>query len=689
MAISIPLVFHLNQHLSERALTASLAAYRGLLRVLRAHPLLPVNIQISGTLIDALRWLDPEPLQEIWEGLRAGQFELLGSTYAQNVPYASDDWDNARQIEMHQEILYKTFGVTPVTFWNAERSWRQSLLPIISAAGYRSTLVEDFILAQANLAEPVVVTSQVGPHILTLLCDDQQLKHLFNFAVWFGRPGQLQSYLLQRARHPNHNAHCLAYAEDADAMGLWGWKEGVVPNQTWHRLDQVLSLLEAMPEIQLVHLTNSPPSVGNLSPIPDGSGSWMDISLQDPELPYHEPGYKDWLDFNENSPKLQKYRSFFGEIRAELQAVETLLQDGTGRKSRAARNLYQLALQNYLGHQYEFGCIGIGGDGYRGWDGAQASYALLAAARWALDPRPLVSIEDVNRDGHDELVLSDGKQAIITTPHGGRLLYWFDLETGEQYAGNQRAVTDAPYEADAMLPAVETLDYRLWLPEEARPQPFMADATLSAEMAPTRMAKYLPSWVFENERQPFELLTREMKLPGTTTRLPAQRRALVDYITVDGVPLEAGAQLTGGHNGDTLHFEREVPGGVHVGKRYALADSAVEVEYTWRNDSEGSCPVQWRVVNELTPAYTILTRTDRSEIQFIEDEERPGVANTTARQGIFVEANPRPDEVGFNEAMLAMEVELGYEFNLEPGATHTVTIRLQRETVQKKKRWRR
>src|SRR5690606_8970126 len=111
--------------------------------------------------------------------------------------------------------------------------------------------------------------------------------------------------------------------------------------------------------------------------------------------------------------------------------------------------------------------------------------------------------------------------------------------------------------------------------------------------------------------------------------------------------------------------------------------------YTWRNDSEGSCPVQWRVVNELTPAYTILTRTDRSEIQFIEDEERPGVANTTARQGIFVEADPRPDEVGFNEAMLALEVELGYEFNLEPGATHTVTIRLQRETVQKKKRRRR
>jgi hypothetical protein len=687
MAISIPLVFHFNQHLTERSLVASLACYRGLLRVLRAHPLLPVNIQISGTLIDALRWLDPEPLQEIWEGLRAGQFELLGSTYAQNVPYASDDWDNARQIEMHQEVIYKTFGVTPVTFWNPERSWRQSLLPIISAAGYRSTLVEDFILAQARLAEPVVVTSQVGPHILTLLCDDQQLKHLFNFAAWFGRPGQLQSYLMQRARHANANEHCLAYAEDAEAMGLWGWKEGIVPNQTWYRLDQVLSLLEAMPEIQLVHLTNSPASAGNLSPIPDGTGTWMDISLQHPDLPYHEPGYKDWFDFNENSPKLQKYRQFFGEIRDELQAVAEEME--AGRKSRAVRNLYQLALHNYLGHQYEFGCIGIGGDHYRGWDGAQASYALLEAARWAMEPRPVAEVADVNRDGQDELVLGDGRQAIITSPDGARLLYWFDLEAGEQYVGNQRAVTDAPYEYDAALPPLETLDCKLWLPEEARPQAIMHEAQLTPETTPTRMDKYLPSWVLEGERQPFELLTRAMKLPGETELRPAQRRGLVDFITVDGIEADASERVEGEPDSDGICYQRVLPGDIHLGKHYRLVPDGVEVTYRWHNSGEGPCPVTWRLVSELTPAYGNMMRTDRSEIQFIEDEERPGVANTSARQGIFVEAEPLADEVVYREALLALEIELGYEFELAGGEQHVVRIRLQREAVQKKKRRRR
>ena len=86
-----------------------------------------------------------------------------------------------------------------------------------------------------------------------------------------------------------------------------------------------------------------------------------------------------------------------------------------------------------------------------------------------------------------------------------------------------------------MLPAVETLDYRLWLPEEAAPAAVHGRRDAHRRDGPDAHGQ-IPAFLdLENERQPFEPLTREMKLPGTTTRLPAQRRALVDYITVDGV----------------------------------------------------------------------------------------------------------------------------------------------------------
>src|SRR5215203_5503713 len=109
MPLSLALVFHFNQHTNENVAIATRACYRGLLTVLRAHPQLKFNLHLSGTLLRAWPWFDPESLALVRAGIAAGQFELLGSTYAQNVPYASDDWDNAQQIALHREVLRELF----------------------------------------------------------------------------------------------------------------------------------------------------------------------------------------------------------------------------------------------------------------------------------------------------------------------------------------------------------------------------------------------------------------------------------------------------------------------------------------------------------------------------------------------------------------------------------------------------
>ncbi|HSM55301.1 MAG TPA: hypothetical protein VK879_04030, partial [Candidatus Sulfomarinibacteraceae bacterium] len=677
-----PLLFHLNQHLDETAKIASRTCYRGLLRVLRAHPTVPVNIHISGTLIDALKWLDPEPLQLIWEGLRAGQFELLGSTYAQNVPYASDDWDNAQQIEQHQKVLHDTFGVTPVTFWNPERTWRQSLLPIIADAGYRFTLIEDHILAKARLAEPVVVTSQVGAHILTVLYDDHLLRHMFNFAVWFGRPSQLQMYLLRRADHPNVAGHCLTYAEDAEAMGFWGWQEGVVPNQTWHRLDQVLSLLEALPEVELIHLTNAPASAGNLSPIPEGAAHWMNWSLGDEDRPYHEPGYEDWFDFNESSPKLAEFRAYFSEIREALQSLSEKVAKKS-KKNSAAGALYDAALYNYLAHQYEFGCVGVGGEDYPGWKGANASWVLMQAAEWALQPEQLSEQKDVNRDDEEELILGDGRNVIVASPMGGRLLYWFDLEKGKQYVGNQLAVTPGPYEGDGALPANHTVPYELWLPEDARPQPIVSGARLAAEAKPTRMAKHLPDWIWEGEREPFELLTTDVRQEGERRLLPARRRAFVDYISVDGQEASPGEALQATLEDDVALFRRTLDTRLSLEKQFELRGGDVVVTYRWVNEGDEKRRITWRTLCELTPDYSRQLEEGRKGLQFVEDVHEPAVRNVPAREQISLVADKEARSIEYEEALLALELSMTFDLSLEPGDEETIVVRLRHSEVAK------
>src|SRR5690554_2919651 len=117
MSLPLAFVFHFNQHTNEYADIANRVCYRGLLGVLRAHPKLKFNLHLSGTLLRTLPWFDEGTLDLVRAGLADGQFELLGSTYAQNVPYASDDWDNAQQVRLHRDVLQQMFGVSPTVFW--------------------------------------------------------------------------------------------------------------------------------------------------------------------------------------------------------------------------------------------------------------------------------------------------------------------------------------------------------------------------------------------------------------------------------------------------------------------------------------------------------------------------------------------------------------------------------------------
>jgi rifampicin phosphotransferase len=667
MALQLPLLFHFNQHLNEFAAAGSLACYRGLLGVLRGHPTLRFNLHLSGTLIHALQWLDPQPLQLIRDGLVDGQFELLGSTYAQNIPYATDDSDNARQIELHQRVIHDTFGYTPVTFWNPERCWRQSLAPLITAAGYRVTLVEDHILDGAGVTEPVLSATGNGHQRLAIVRDDERLKHLFNFAAWFGRSSQLASYLAQRAAHPEAHHHWLAYAEDAEAMGLWGWAQGVVPQQTWHYLDCLLAELEAHPGVNLVHLAAVPEATLEVTAIQDGCASWMNASLRRSDAPYHEDGYSDWFDFNRRSPKLGRYRDLYGRIRRHLQAQKP--------ETVAARALLEAAWHTYLTHQYEFGCIGIGGEHYRGWAGVRAALVLARAAASAGSPRPFTLQEDANSDGHDEILLSDGDQLIILTPFGGRLLYWFDLAHGYQHVGNQLAVTGAPYHGDAPLPVPQPWPNR-WLPQSANPAPDLPGASLAPEAAPTRLGKFLPDWIWHHEAEPFTLLTRDVVEPGRFWPLPGQRRALVDLVHLDEEQVEGeGAWLAFEVSGNGAIFRRPLAAGVTLTKQYQLENGDVVVSYLLENEDTVAHTIQLEVINELCPDYATAVRYGRRALAFIRDEVCPGVANTASGLGLTLCAS-EPGWPGYYEALLSLEVSLTFSRQLEAGASHSLTLRL-------------
>lgn len=679
MPLSLALVFHFNQHTNEHADIANRACYRGLLTVLRGHPKLKFNLHLSGTLLRSLAWFDMETIELVRAGLRDGQFELLGSTYAQNVPYASDDWDNAQQIALHRAVLDELFGVKPRAFWISERSWRQSLLPVIAGGGYAVVPIEDHILEAAGAPDAAPARIGLGEQSLIAVRDDVTLRDRFNFAAWFGRRAQLHKYVQGVGEREGADDFWLVYAEDAEAMGLWGWEKGYLPQATWANLDALLGEIESSGACVLRHLSEARPK-RDLGPLPDAAARWMDTALTRPDAPYHEDGYQDWFDFLARSHKLVMFRNLYAVVRQRLQTLAAARAE-TGEAQGADKPgdaFYRQAVEVFCHHQYEFGCIGIGGRGYWGWENARAAFTLARAAELADAPRTGVWIEDVNGDGSDEQLFCNGRELAVFTAHGGRLLYWFNLVTGREWVGNQLAVPPAKFDIDASKAPQVKVRARRWLPDTFAPNPRPWQDLKQKEAAPTRMGRHLPPWVYEGE--PAELPVYVLPAEGQTrpTPLLAQTGALTDVMRVDGgteTPVDNLLDFRF-DEGAIVYLRFPAPD-VFVEKRIWQEAGGLRVRYLIDNRDEVAHKIVLKSGHELTPDYVQALAAGRAAYTYF---RRPGhgpaVRNEVTGTTLVLQPQPSaPAEMSLN--LLALSVALTYKLDLAPRSQAVIDLALR------------
>src|SRR5262245_7632863 len=157
MPVSFALVHHANQYLitdgydnregisqivgSERSLT-------GILAVLSLHEAerVPLNLHISGTLLEAIAWHRPDAIRKLRMCIEQGLISLVGSSYGQNIMrFFSPDYN--RQQLNEELLLYRLLlGVEPTdvkVFWPPERVWdTRRMAPVLRDAnllneGYR------------------------------------------------------------------------------------------------------------------------------------------------------------------------------------------------------------------------------------------------------------------------------------------------------------------------------------------------------------------------------------------------------------------------------------------------------------------------------------------------------------------------------------------------------------------------
>ncbi|MFX1536318.1 hypothetical protein [[Eubacterium] cellulosolvens] len=464
-------LLHANQANVPYGDVANDLCYHAVLETMLNHPALHFPLHFSGTLLTDLAWFNSSTLDLLRQGIDSGQFEIIGSTYAQNIIYShADDYDNQIQIEKHRQVIKEILDVEPTGFWNPERCWNQErYVELLTGGNYLYTLVEDHILNDSipiyGYDEYRVRNTSHDQNSLLIFDDDKTILGFVDGIAFTTEPAgspavtsvvdDLINFLHDIYLNDLDDDYCVVYGQDMEAWGLWQ-EEGRPPDtlaNTISRLDYMFERLEQESSwLNIVtpsEFLDSLPGSYDFEFVPnivDGTAVWMD-------QPSKDEGYVDWFDFSENDSRLNDYRNQFSVTRERLKEIDQaiLQKKNDGQNTSNAERLMSYAKFVFAANQYEFGCIGC----YFTWfHRTKAALLTAEAAHYALAPNPgteTLSV-DLDLDGSNEFILRNQKSMFIFTSIGGRLINWYDIETGEILLANDIPNTYATY-------SVSGLDY--------------------------------------------------------------------------------------------------------------------------------------------------------------------------------------------------------------------------------------
>jgi hypothetical protein len=458
MTVSFALVHHANQYLITDGydnregisdIVGSETHGTGILAVLAVHEAegVPLNLHISGTLLEAVAWHCPEAIHKLREYLALGLIELVGSSYGQNIMRFFSPEYNRQQLNEELRLYESLLGVSPdqiKVFWPPERVWdTRRMAPVLRDAsllneGYKYVIVDDrTLLSPRDPTLPRSIYDQ-GHHWTPDTYQAHEIENglgltAFPIAVrlrrsippkkisdWRCVQTELEALLVQAGDGSDENLLAL-YADDLEkVIGVWG-PEG--PPQ----YAAFLRWITNSPWILPVKLSDwaraNPPSDRRKIEI----GTFEELAL---EFNAGE-GYENWY----YSEQWQPYRQYFQLTEQRVKECKALAADPS---------LIELAEKQLLVSNWETAwhtpATGAHGDPEDNgkpspWARSLTSHCRHAlvtaeAARWMTnrDGRAYAGVCDVDLDGEPDLVLKNDRFfALVSTRWGGRIISLFHV----------------------------------------------------------------------------------------------------------------------------------------------------------------------------------------------------------------------------------------------------------------------
>ena len=469
MHTSLALVHHANQYLittgydNREGLDAVVGDSRsGLTGVLCLHERLgiPMNLHISGTLIEAIAWHQPEFLARVRGMIAARLIEIVGSSYGQNIMRFFGPDYNRRQLNEELFLYLIHLGVDPAevkVFWPPERVWETRRMapvlcdPDLLNSGYHFVILDDRLLHRQN--GPTVPREEYdrtgfwSPELFQMH-EIEGANGLIAFPIatrlrrsipprqdedWTFVRTQLEALLVyEKETAPDLLA---IYADDMEkvaGIGEWGG-DGL------ERYSAFLEWVAANGWVKAVRLSEW------------AASSEAGVDARKVQLGTFEElaknfnageGYENWYLADDWAP----YRGYFEWAEQRVQELE---QDG------ADPSLIELARKQLLVGNWETAwhtpSSGPHGDpdnhgNASPWARALTSHVRHAAvtaqaAHWMRHKDGLAHAcsVDIDNDGEEEIVLKNDRLFAVISPRwGGRVVALFDVggESGAMLVGN-------------------------------------------------------------------------------------------------------------------------------------------------------------------------------------------------------------------------------------------------------------
>jgi hypothetical protein len=467
--ISLAFVHHANQfvvtdgydnRIGISAIVGNPDAGVGLRRVLSLHEKhrVPLNLHISGTLLESLAWNCPSLIDDVRQMVGAGLIEIIGSSYGQNMMRFFTEQHNLLQLNEELLLYEELLGIDPRrirSFWVPERLWETRVLapvianPKLPNGGYEHVILDDRLLHPAageqsprhlfDYEQPwdplnfqrYRIQGGDGLHVLPIATNLRQ--NIPPISDESRARLQAQLLWLADANAEFANGLIAIYADDMEKAGGVGWDPQGPPH-----FDEFLQWVADNPWIEPVKLTDwarsQPPAPERAIDV----GAYLELVN---EFEAGESFEKWFFD-----PHWKPYRDLYAWSERRVRELENRGAE-PGLMELAWKILLATAWQTAW-HTPRSGAHGepTSDGGPAAWAKAIASHSRLAAivaeAAWWMshkDGLAHASIHDVDHNGEAELVLrNDHLFAVFSTVHGGRLVYLFGVNSapGHLAVGN-------------------------------------------------------------------------------------------------------------------------------------------------------------------------------------------------------------------------------------------------------------